>query len=139
MRQQEHFSLLPRCHYHMLIYKSVWLLHLLKGHWMSQILVTSWGMGHLYLGLTIYGIYCSKNLTCFCGRVVSKIHSSTLILTCLWTSKRVLTKSLGMGKVHSQLSVSKHFHRVYREIKLTMYLQIPFAKWHQWPFSLSMQ
>ena len=36
----------------------------------------------------------SKNLTCFCGRVVSKIHSSTLILTCLWTSKRVLTKSL---------------------------------------------
>ena len=41
-----------------------------------------------------YGIYCSKNLTCFCGRVVSKIHSSTLILTCLWTSKRVLTKAL---------------------------------------------
>ena len=40
------------------------------------------------------GIYCSKNLTCFCGRVVSKIHSSTLILTCLWTSKRVLTKAL---------------------------------------------
>ena len=30
----------------------------------------------------------------FCGRVVSKIHSSTLILTCLWMSKRVLTKSL---------------------------------------------
>ena len=48
----------------------------------------------LILGLKIYGIYCSKNLTCFCGRVVSKIHSSTLILTCLWTSKRVLTKSL---------------------------------------------
>ena len=42
----------------------------------------------------IYGIYCSKNLTCFCGRVVSKIHSSTLILTCLWMSKRVLMKSL---------------------------------------------
>ena len=42
----------------------------------------------------IYGIYYSKNLTCFCGRVVSKIHSSTLIFTCLWTSKRVLTKSL---------------------------------------------
>ena len=33
-------------------------------------------------------------ITCLCGRVVSKIHSSTLILTCLWTSKRVLTKSL---------------------------------------------
>ena len=44
--------------------------------------------------IKIYGIYCSKNLTCFCGRVVSKIHSSTLILTCLWTSKRVLTKAL---------------------------------------------
>ena len=44
--------------------------------------------------LKIYGIYCSKNLTCFCGWVVSKIHSSTLILTCLWTSKRVLTKAL---------------------------------------------
>ena len=29
-----------------------------------------------------------------CGRVVSKIYSSTLILTCLWTSKRVLTKPL---------------------------------------------
>ena len=48
MLQQEHFSLLPRCHYHMLMYKSVWLLHLLKGHWISQILVTSWGMGYLY-------------------------------------------------------------------------------------------
>ena len=48
----------------------------------------------LILGLKIYGIYCSKNLTCFCGRVVSKIHSSTLILTCLWMSKRVLTKAL---------------------------------------------
>ena len=44
--------------------------------------------------LKIYGMYCSKNLTCFCGRVVSKIHSSTLILTCLWTSKRVLMKAL---------------------------------------------
>ena len=35
-----------------------------------------------------------KIVTCLCGRVVSKIHLSTLILTCLWTSKRVLTKSL---------------------------------------------
>ena len=48
----------------------------------------------LILGLKIYGIYCSKNLTCFCGWVVFKIHSSTLILTCLWTSKQVLTKAL---------------------------------------------
>ena len=45
---------------------------------------------------SFYGIYCSKNLTCFCGWVVSKIHSSTLILTCLWTSKRVLTKALNL-------------------------------------------
>ena len=51
----------------------------------------------LILGLKIYGIYCSKNLTCFCERVVSKIHLSTLILTCLWTSKGVLTKSLWSG------------------------------------------
>ena len=35
-----------------------------------------------------------KNVTCLCGRMVSKIYSSTLILTCLWTSKRVLTKPL---------------------------------------------
>ena len=40
-----------------------------------------------------------QNLTCFCGRVVSKIHSSTLILTCLWTSKQVLTKALLLVRI----------------------------------------
>ena len=36
----------------------------------------------------------SKNVTCLCGQVVSKIHLFTLILTFPWASKRVLTKSL---------------------------------------------
>ena len=31
------------------------------------------------------GIF-SKFLTCLCGRVVSKSHLPTLILTCLWMS-----------------------------------------------------
>ena len=35
-----------------------------------------------------------KIVTFLCGWVVSKIHLSILILTCLWTSKRVLAKSL---------------------------------------------
>ena len=30
--------------------------------------------------------YFPKFLTCLCGRVVSKSHLPTLILTCLWTS-----------------------------------------------------
>ena len=38
--------------------------------------------------------YFPKFLTCLCGRVVSKSHLPTLILTCLWTSGRVLTKAL---------------------------------------------
>ena len=33
-------------------------------------------------------------LTCLCGRVVSKTHLPTLILTCLWMSGQVLTKAL---------------------------------------------
>ena len=37
--------------------------------------------------------------TCLCGRVVSIIHLSTLILTCLWTSGQVLTKALSMSPV----------------------------------------
>ena len=38
--------------------------------------------------------YFPKFLTCLCGRVVSKSHLPTLILTCLWMSGRVLTKAL---------------------------------------------
>ena len=41
-------------------------------------------------------------MTCLCGWVVSKIHLSTLILTCLWTSKRVLTKSLNLIPAQKQ-------------------------------------
>ena len=33
-----------------------------------------------------------------CGLVVSKTHLPTLILTCLWTSGRVLTKALTLCK-----------------------------------------
>ena len=35
-----------------------------------------------------------------CGRVVSNIQLSTLILTCLWTSGRVLTKALKQSVLH---------------------------------------
>ena len=38
---------------------------------------------------------------------VPKVHSSTLILTCLWTSKRLLTKSLKWGKNSSTRTHSR--------------------------------
>ena len=57
--------------------------------------LSSTGYDQQAVGTDRIGMHsCPKIVTCFCGRVVSKIHSSTLILTCLWTSKRVLTKSL---------------------------------------------
>ena len=43
----------------------------------------------------ILDIKIQKIVTCLCGWVVFKTHSPTLILTCLWMSKGVLTKSLG--------------------------------------------
>ena len=48
----------------------------------------------LILESKIDTIYSPKMVTCLCGWVVSKIHPDTLILTCLWTSKRALTKSM---------------------------------------------
>ena len=42
-------------------------------------------------------IFAPQIFTCLCGRVVSKSHLPTGILTCLWTSGRVLTKALGIG------------------------------------------
>ena len=65
-----------------------------------------------------------KNLTGFCGRVVSKIHSSTLILTCLWTSKRVLMKALYNNEKRCKCSnVLRHTYHLAR-----IYLRHP-----QWP------
>ena len=40
-------------------------------------------------------IWSSRIWACLCGRVVSKVYSPTLILTCLWASGRVLMKALG--------------------------------------------
>ena len=66
-----------------------------------------------------------QKLTCFCGRVVSKIHLSTLILTCLWTSKRVLTKSLHQGQ--SKISTSFKFYEAHALSKLVVCIRL---KWY---------
>ena len=47
--------------------------------------------------------------------MVSKIYSSTLILTCLWTSKRVLTKPL-LGVVQCEHSIRGNVTKMYKYI-----------------------
>ena len=53
-----------------------------------------WLLGNLLSVYHAWIILSSGIWTCLCGWTVSNIHSFTLILTCLWTRKHILTWAL---------------------------------------------